>query len=37
MRYLAVGQKANTDSTYDINALLFSLVSVLIIFVVTIS
>lgn len=24
MRYLAAGQKANTDSTYDINTLLFS-------------
>ncbi|EDK4304670.1 hypothetical protein GG626_07540 [Salmonella enterica subsp. enterica serovar Ohio] len=24
MRYLAAGQKANTDSAYDINALLFS-------------
>lgn len=35
MRCLAVGQKANTDSAYDINTLLFSFV--LIIFVVTIS
>lgn len=35
MRCLAVGQKANTDSAYDINILLF--IFVLIIFVVTIS